>query len=158
MNYDDIFKEIGLFGNWQKLVFFMACLGSMCLAFLELGYSSFIGFTPKFRCFIPECDGVNRNDAYYNANYSVFTIPEWGCTEESCLQNSQCKMYVHTGDDNMCSADNFNNKTLKICDEHVYDKTQYENSFIAEFDLAPPCESENDGWPLEVVTETLFIH
>ena len=81
MNYERIFEEIGQFGKWQRVVFFMGCLCSMVSAFLTLGFSAFIGFTPKFRCYIPECDGVNRNDATYNANYNAFAIPEWGCTD-----------------------------------------------------------------------------
>ena len=153
MDYDDIFNEVGQFGEWQQIVFFIACLCSVCSAFLDLGFSSFIGFSPKFRCFIPQCDG-NRNDADYNANYSRFAIPEWG----KGSQDAQCKMYVNSDYDNMCSAEHFNNGTRKICAEHVYDKSDYENSFIAELDLAPSCDSENDGWPLEVVTATLFMN
>ena len=123
----------------------------MCSAFLTLGFSSFIGFSPKFRCFIPQCD-ITREDADFNANYSVFAIPEWDCSEDSCLQDKQCKVYAYLDYDSKCSEDHFDNKTRIICNKHVYDKNEYENSFIADLDLAPSCESENDDWPFEVLT------
>ena len=157
MDYDDIFNDIGQFGRWQKRVFAVACLCSMVSSFLTLGFSSFIGFTPKFRCFIPQCD-TNYTDPEYNANYSVFAIPYWGCSEESeeCLQDAECKMYNYIGTDNICSNESFdhNLENLITCDTHVYDTSEYKNSFITELDLAPLCESEHDGWPFEVITNT----
>ena len=151
MNYDDIFNDIGQFGRWQKRTFAIACLCSMVSSFLTLGFSSFIGFTPKFRCFIPECD-TNRNDADYNANYSVFAIPG-SDFEDDCLQDAQCKMYTYIGTDNKCTNESFDHAHLQICDMHVYDRSEYKNSFITELDLAPLCESDTDGWPFEVNTK-----
>ena len=151
MDYDDIFNDVGQFGRWQKRVFAIACLCSMVSCFLTLGFSSFIGFTPKFRCFVPQCDTSN-SDADYNANYSVFAIPEWGCSENECLRDSECKMYTYIGTDNKCSNESFDRQQLQICDTHVYDKSQYKNSFITELDLAPLCESDKDDWPFEVIT------
>ena len=58
--------------------------------------------------------------------------------------------------DNICSAEFFDNHTLQICDTHVYDRSEYRNSFIAELDLAPSCKSQNDSWPLEVGKNILF--
>ena len=149
MNYEDIFNEIGQFGKWQRNVFAVACLCSMGCSFLTLSFSSFIGFTPEFRCFIPQCEG---EDANYNNNFTAFAIPDWGCSDDSdCMQNSHCKMYAYINKtDNICSAEFFDNQTLQICDTHVYDRSEYRNSFIAELDLAPSCKSQNDSWPLEV--------
>ena len=157
MDYDDIFNDIGQFGKWQQRVFAIGCLCSMVSSFLTLGFSSFIGFTPKFRCFIPQCD-TNYTDAEYNANYSVFAIPKWGCSEGECLQDAECKMYAYIGTDNECSNESFDNETLQICDTHVYDTSDYKNSFITELDLAPLCESDHDGWPFEVITSTLHMN
>ena len=163
MDYDDIFNDIGQFGRWQKRVFAVACLCSMVSSFLTLGFSSFIGFTPKFRCFIPQCDS-NYTDPAYNANYSVFAIPDWGCSEEDgCLHDSDyheihdCKRYTYIGADNLCSNESFSHENLTTCDTHVYDKSEYKNSFITELDLAPLCKSENDGWPFEAITNTLHM-
>ena len=149
MNYEDIFNEIGQFGKWQRNVFAVACLCSMGCSFLTLSFSSFIGFTPEFRCFIPQCEG---EDANYNSNFTAFAIPDWGCSDDSdCIQNSHCKMYAYIDKtDDICSAEFFDNHTLQICDTHVYDRSEYRNSFIAELDLAPSCKSQNDSWPLEV--------
>ena len=73
MDYDTIFDEIGHFGRWQQLNFF---IGSLCLigsSFICFMFT-FIGFVPKFRCFVPECDG-NVAEAEYLANFTDFTIP-----------------------------------------------------------------------------------
>ena len=129
VDWDDVFNEIGQFGRWQKLVFFLSCLCSMCSAFLTLSFSSFIGFTPKFRCFIPHCDPDDRNAAEYNANYTAFTIPPED-PEDDSLEDAQCKMYAYmyrynssaasdlSYNNNSCSAENFNSKILQICDQH----------------------------------------
>ena len=151
VDYDEVFNEIGQFGKWQKLIFFFSCLCSMCSAFLTFGFPSFIGFTPRFRCFIPQCD-INLNEAEYYANYTVFAIPP----KTDSLEEAQCKRYAYNSsvvshlndNDTICSEDHFNNMKLEICDHHVYDKSEYKNSFIAELDLSP-CNNENDGWPLE---------
>ena len=149
MNYEDIFNEIGQFGKWQRNVFAVACLCSMGCSFLTLSFSSFIGFTPEFRCFIPQCEGEDPN---YNSNFTAFAIPDWGCSDDSdCMQNSHCKMHAYINKtEDICSAEFFDNQTLQICDTHVYDRSEYRNSFIAELDLAPSCKSQNDSWPLEV--------
>ena len=155
VDWDDVFNEIGQFGRWQKLVFFLSCLCSMCSAFLTLSFSSFIGFTPKFRCFIPQCDPDDRDAAQYDANYTVFAIPPED-PEDDSLEDAQCKMYAYNSSavsdlsyyDNVCSAEHFNRMILEICDHHVYDKSEYKNSFIAELDLSS-CHNENDDWPLE---------
>ena len=88
MDYDDIFNDIGQFGTWQRQVFAVACLCSMFSSFLTLGFSSFIGFTPKFRCFIPHCDDAG-DSTDYDSPFTTFTIPE--CKEDSCKEESQCK-------------------------------------------------------------------
>ena len=157
MDYEDIFNEIGQFGKWQRSVFAMACFCSMACSFLTLGYSSFIGFTPKFRCFIPQCDPDNRLDANYDSNYTDFAIPGWGCSKDSaCFQDSQCKIYSYIGTESICSPEFFDNTTNGICDVHVYDKSEYEKSLIVELDLAPSCESQTDGWPLEVINDKII--
>ena len=148
MDYDDIFNDIGQFGTWQRQVFAFACLCSMFSSFLTLGFSSFIGFTPKFRCFIPHCDDAG-DSTDYDSPFTTFTIPE--CTEDSCKEESQCKMYTYIGGDiNNCSSEYFDSTSLEICDSHVYDQSVYKNSFISELDLAPTCTRDDDGWPLEV--------
>ena len=156
MSYEEIVNQIGQFGRWQKLVFFLASLCSMCSSILTLGFS-FIGFTPKFRCFVPECDGADIGQAIYGANHTSFTIPPDAETDDDA---HQCERYVYksnatmlqgllAGNSTLCSPNYFSNTSIEICDEHVYDKSKYENSFISELDLSP-CNNPSDGWPLEV--------
>ena len=73
MDYESIFDEIGHFGRWQKINFFLGSLcaiGSSLICFMF----SFVGYTPNFRCYIPECEG-ERNGAVYRTNFTVFAIP-----------------------------------------------------------------------------------
>ena len=153
MDYDDIFNDIGQFGTWQRRVFAVACLCSMFSSFLTLGFSSFIGFTPKFRCFIPQCENDTNN---YDSSYTKFTIPE--CSDDSSQQDSQCKMYSYIGGpEYICSSEYFDNNTLEICDRHVYDQSEYKKSFISDLDLAPTCTRDDDGWPLEVCKTIILL-
>ena len=73
MDYDAIFDEIGHFGRWQQLNFLV---GSLCIvgASFMCFMFTFIGFIPKFRCYVPECDGSIGN-AIYNANFTSYAIP-----------------------------------------------------------------------------------
>ena len=157
MDYDAIFDEIGHFGRWQQLNFLV---GSLCIigASFMCFMFTFIGFTPKFRCYIPECDGSIGN-AIYNSNFTSFAIPGDPNEDETDCQY-HCTRYVHTNASSTdliysksysesCAAEDFNQTLSQTCHEHVYDDSQYRFPLTAELDLSP-CESSSDYWNLEV--------
>ena len=149
MDYDSIFNEIGHFGRWQQLIFFLGslcCIGSSLICFMI----SFVAFTPDFRCYIPECDG-DIKDAVYKANFTSFAIPG-NHDEEEMDGPSHCMQYVYhnTNTTNLaCSNDNFNKNLTFVCHQHVYDDSQYKYPLTNELDLSP-CKSSSDYWNLEV--------
>ena len=161
MDYDVIFNEIGHFGRWQQLNFF---LGSLCIigsSFICFMFT-FIGFIPKFRCLVPECEGNSPNDADYHGNFTNFTIPE--VEDEDAIDGPhQCQQYVfrNISDSNLlrvygnfdmsttCLEENFAQNITKVCHDHVYDTSQYKHPLTAELDLSP-CKGSSDYWDLEV--------
>ena len=146
MDYDSIFNEIGHFGRWQQLIFFLGslcCIGSSLICFMI----SFIAFTPDFRCFIPECDG-DIEDAVYDASFTSFAIPR-NQDEDAMDGPSHCMQYVYNTTSVGCSNENFFANITSVCNQHVYDDSQYKYPLTNELDLSP-CKSSSDYWNLEV--------
>ena len=159
MDYDIIFDEIGHFGRWQQLNFFV---GSLCIigsSFMCFMFT-FIGFIPKFRCLIPECEG-DLSDPEYHSNFTHFTIPNVE-DEDDIDGPHQCKQYIlknisysfvnmdyRNMDFEVCLKQNFSQNVTKVCHEHVYDTSQYKYPITSDLDLSP-CERSSDYWNLEV--------
>ena len=160
MDYDVIFNEIGHFGRWQQINFF---LGSLCIigsSFICFMFT-FIGFVPKFRCFVPECDGSSPADADYHGYFTNFTVPE--VDDDDAIDGpQQCQQYIFRnisnrnvfevyGNSNLdsCVEENFIHNVTKVCHDHVYDVSQYKYPLTAELDLSP-CEGCSNYWDLEV--------
>ena len=158
MDYDSIFDEIGHFGRWQQINFFLGSLcaiGSSLICFMF----SFVGYTPDFRCYIPECDG-ERNSAVYKTNFTALAIP--GNEDEKEMDGPyHCSQYAYenastiliniTRYTSSCSAENFNHNITQVCQQHIYDESQYKFPITKELDLSP-CKSSSDYWNLEVST------
>ena len=158
MDYDLIFDEIGHFGRWQQLNCFLSSLCLIGASFMMFMFT-FIGFIPKFRCLIPECEG-NLSDPEYNANFTQFMIPEIE-DEDDIDGQHQCKQYIFKNvsynfvhmdyrniDLGQCLKQNVNQNITKVCHQHVYDTSQYKYPLTAELDLSP-CESSSEYWNLE---------
>ena len=157
MDYDAIFDEIGHFGRWQQLNFLV---GSLCIvgASFMCFMFTFIGFIPKFRCYVPECDGSIGN-AIYDANFTSFTIPgtpnedeidgQYHCTRFIYKNISETNSISWNEYSDNCFPENFNQSISQVCHQHVYDDTQYRHPRTIELDLSP-CEASSDYWSLEV--------
>lgn len=146
MDYESIIKEIGQFGRWQKIVYFNACIIALVEAFMTFGFS-FVGYTPKFRCRVPSCDLPDSNN--YNSDFLNFSIP---LDEDGDLD--QCRRFKIGNESlNSCSPDLFSPES-EVCSDHVYDTSVYENSIIAELDLAP-CDGADPDWPFGVMIQAL---
>ena len=167
MDYDAVFKEIGNFGKWQQLNFFV---GSLCIvgASFMCFMFTFIGFIPDFRCYIPECEG-DLTDLSYDANFTQFAIPGNG-DDDDITGPHHCKQYIFQNvtnhfltwnrlniDPDTCSKENFNHTITQVCHQHVYDKSKYEYPITAELDLSP-CEFSSDYWNLEVRNYMVIIY
>ena len=151
MDYESILSDIGQFGRWQKWVFFLA---SLCAASepLVTYMWSFVGFLPKFRCFVPQCE-QSRQEAVYESNFTAFTIPN-ASHDSGGSYDSKCKRFAFNsnhsnfGNTSQCIRANFDNNTLEECKQHVYDSSEYEYPIVAELDLSS-CDGTGDQWPLE---------
>ena len=77
IDYDEVLKEIGGFGKYQKTFYFLLCLPAMFTATITLS-NTFTTAEPKTRCDIPSCDDKlmpQYDDAfvgpYHFANYTI---------------------------------------------------------------------------------------
>ncbi|KAK6169202.1 hypothetical protein SNE40_020298 [Patella caerulea] len=120
MKFDDVLKYLGEFGLYQKRIYFLVCLPALANG-LFIILTVFILAIPEHRCAVPSLS----NDTYaiqgswheYLINQSIPSSKDgW----------SKCTIYNYTED---------GNKTEVKCNKWVYDKSQYDNTFMSELNL-----------------------
>ncbi|XP_037945827.1 organic cation transporter protein-like [Teleopsis dalmanni] len=130
MGYDEVIGYLGDFGRYQKQIYFLLCLPAISCAFHKLA-GVFLLAKPDFRCVLPfeheqnvsyelpahiwklsypptELGDKFKTCEYYNANYTFDYLN--GSTPNSANGTAQCSAYV-------------------------YDKSQYENSAVTEWNM-----------------------
>ncbi|XP_060600295.1 organic cation transporter protein-like [Ruditapes philippinarum] len=122
-SFDDILKEIGEFGPYQKRVYAMLCLPSFILSALLVVQVFLLG-TPNHRCKLPE---------YANDSFEI-----QGPTHERYIQGwiplsdgdkyDNCHIFIHNH-----TADSFAEKIT--CSEWVYDESVYKHTFSKQLNL-----------------------
>lgn len=122
MTFDDILKEIGQFGSYQKRIYALLCVPALCLSALMVVNVFLLGI-PEHRCKIPGLD----NDTYKVQNeFHQFlinqTIPAG--TEDHVYD--QCHVIITEGR---------SKATKQKCTEWVYDTTVYKNTFAKQHNL-----------------------
>ena len=112
-SFDDIFKVIGEFGSYQKVVYLLCSVTYVMTAMQLLGWV-FIGAKTPVRCILPPEKNLTKADL----RYSDFT-------ENS---SSSCS-YL------------WNGRNVSTCDfGYLYDTSNIKHSAVMEWDLV--CENE----------------
>eukprot|EP00095_Tigriopus_kingsejongensis_P012121 maker-scaffold97_size377342-snap-gene-2.15 protein:Tk12121 transcript:maker-scaffold97_size377342-snap-gene-2.15-mRNA-1 annotation:"hypothetical protein LOTGIDRAFT_108526" len=120
---------------------------------------TFVLYTPEFRCKIEGCDLGSSVD--YDEDFGYFTVPFWdheAGLSGSALERSRCEMFPRVDPSNLtCSAEQFFSNSSTVCSEHVFDESQFRNSFIMDKELAP-CSKLQDRWPLDpIISRASFL-
>ncbi|XP_050391448.1 organic cation transporter protein [Patella vulgata] len=120
MKFDDILEHLGDFGPYQKRLYLLVCLPSIIIA-CQVLLPVFILDIPAHRCAVPSLS----NDTYaiqgtWHQDLINQSIPSskdgW----------SKCNVYSYNKD---------GNRTEVGCNKWVYDRSQYESTFISEVDM-----------------------
>ena len=112
-SFDDIFKVIGEFGSYQKVVYLLCSVTYVMTAMQLLGWV-FIGAKTPVRCILPPEKNLTKADL----RYSDFKEN----TSSSCS-------YI------------WNGRNVSTCDlGHLYDTSNMKYSAVMEWDLV--CENE----------------
>ncbi|ESO85734.1 hypothetical protein LOTGIDRAFT_235707 [Lottia gigantea] len=120
MYFDDILKQIGEFGLYQKKLYFVLCLQPVASGLLQL-LSIFTLASPDHRCAIPGYDNDTFSPQDENHRELInSSIPE---SSKCFLQNTTIDIYG-----------NISIVQYK-CNSWVYDTTTFTSTLVTEFDL-----------------------
>jgi len=120
MTFDDVLREIGEFGRYQKKVLLLICVPIVLCSSYKLLWV-FQGEVPEYRCRVPEDDLSKTPDNYELPSYILNQSIPWDSEHDRW---SRCKIYVNSS----------SGRYVDTCDEWVYNSP----TAVTEFDLV--CE------------------
>ncbi|KAH8381993.1 hypothetical protein KR009_001276 [Drosophila setifemur] len=122
MGYDEAIIQLGDFGRYQKIIYFLICLTSIPVAFHKLA-GVFLLAKPDFRCALPF-----ENGSRYELSSNLWSLayPEGEVCEYYDVEYSEA--YLNG------SIRRSSNET-RSCSHYVYDQSKYLNSAVTEWDL-----------------------
>lgn len=129
--YDDVVRELGEFGKYQKLIYFLLCLPGATHG-IRMVLGVFLLYTPNHRCSIPDLD----NDTYHPQSPShAAAINRSVPFNDEGLPDS-CLMYIYDTDN--VTYDSYNrpiNASTTTCDNWVFDTSVMEATATSDFQL-----------------------
>lgn len=139
MKFDDILKDVGEFGKYQKVVYFLLCLPSFATG-LFMMHLVFVMETPNYRCKIADYpdDTFDVRDPGHQRLVEM-TIPR-----DSIGDYEKCSFYSYKTNRTIFmynSSDlqeNFTigvNATLQKCSEWVYEKSVFKETYTSKHNL-----------------------
>lgn len=139
MKFDDILKDVGEFGKYQKVVYFLLCLPSFATG-LFMMHLVFVMETPNYRCKIADYpdDTFGVKDPEHQRLVEM-TIPR-----DSIGDYEKCSFYSYKTNRTIFmynSSDlqeNFTigvNATLQKCSEWVYEKSVFKETYTSKHNL-----------------------
>ncbi|XP_069192617.1 organic cation transporter protein isoform X2 [Procambarus clarkii] len=130
MNIDDILKEIGDFGPYQRRIYFLLCLPIIFVGAGNLAYV-FIAATPQYRCLVPKCD-CNSTSPVYNETFVNFTIPYINAS----ASYDECHRYQRLDDEDSCLPEDYSTINITDCPEgQIFADDIYISTLVTEFNL-----------------------
>ncbi|KAK7497284.1 hypothetical protein BaRGS_00011578 [Batillaria attramentaria] len=126
MKFDDVLREIGDFGLYQKRLMFLSCITACCVIMQNIS-PVFTIKIPKHRCKIP---------TYPNDTYELHSPDHASLVNETIpLRNgeySECTLY------DAMESDGTENRTERACNDWVFDKSVFTATLVTELNLV--CE------------------
>ncbi|WAR08498.1 OCTL-like protein [Mya arenaria] len=130
MKFDEVLRDIGEFGRYQKRIYALLCIpcvsvGSFCMMTIV------VLFTPAHRCKLPNF----KNDTYaiqnaYHESLVNVTIP---LSSDPTKVYEECQMYRIEGGAEFGGT--LGNHSLATCTEWVYDKSVFFETFTSKANL-----------------------
>ncbi|XP_037914472.1 organic cation transporter protein isoform X1 [Hermetia illucens] len=124
MDFDLVLEEIGEFGQYQRINYFLICLPVLFASANSLSYVFTAGI-PNYRCFIPNCDNPDR--PRYNEPWVNNSAP--GVTDiNGVYVPQQCRRYIqrignYSISNDTCPHSMFYNE-IESCKEWVFDENE----------------------------------
>lgn len=138
LDYDEVLSYIGQFGGFQRRIFLLLSLVSAAGG-LAVVVFAFTGYTPKYRCRVPQCESGNIT-YFHNEMAESPSLPSW--YNGSIELADRCKVPKVNQGDGSCTADSASFKDGTECswDDLVFDQSIVTSSIVQEYQLI--CGSE----------------
>lgn len=139
MKFDDILKDVGEFGKYQKVVYFLLCLPSFATG-LFMMHLVFVMETPNYRCKIADYP----DDTFGVKDPGHQRLVEMTIPRDSMGDYEKCSFYSYQTNRTILmfnSSDpqeNFTigvNATLQKCSEWVYEKSVFKETYTSKHNL-----------------------
>lgn len=136
MKFDDILKDVGEFGKYQKVVYFLLCLPSFATG-LFMMHLVFVMETPNYRCKIADYP----DDTFGVKDPGHQRLVEMTIPRDSMGDYEKCSFYSYQTNRTILmfnSSDlqeNFTigvNATLQKCSEWVYEKSVFKETYTSK--------------------------
>ncbi|KAM8711158.1 hypothetical protein ACLKA7_000313 [Drosophila subpalustris] len=163
MDFDDILKEIGEFGRYQRVNYLLICLPVLFAAANSLSYVFTAGI-PKYRCRIEECDDAEQPQ--FQTEWLDYAIPGkrdkhgYFTPNDTCLRYatnynySETSMQQHWNPQwqrpQECNASMFLPQQPQRCQQFVYDVGDH--TIVQDWQLT----CKENTWKLAFVGTTHF--
>ncbi|KAL7735850.1 hypothetical protein ACLKA6_017848 [Drosophila palustris] len=163
MDFDDILKEIGEFGRYQRVNYLLICLPVLFAAANSLSYVFTAGI-PKYRCHIEECDDAEQPQ--YQTEWLDYAIPGkrdkhgYFTPNDTCLRYATNYNYSETSMQQHwnlqwqrpqeCNASMFLPQQPQRCQQFVYDVGDH--TIVQDWQLT----CKENTWKLAFVGTTHF--
>ncbi|XP_034478926.1 organic cation transporter protein [Drosophila innubila] len=159
MDFDDILKEIGEFGRYQRVNYLLICLPVLFAAANSLSYVFTAGI-PKYRCRVDECDDVEQPQ--YQTEWLDYAMPGkrdkhgYFTPNDTCLRystNYSASSLQHWDlqwQPQECNASMFLPQQSQRCQQFVYDVG--EHTIVQDWQL----NCKENTWKLAFVGTTHF--
>lgn len=126
MDLDKVMDEVGHFGKFQGLCYFLLSFSIFYAAIAGLSYV-FTTSNVNYRCLIPECDG---EEAVYQPEWLRNAVPYLDNKPSSCdrypsFNASSSTAGFLTDNETACLPDIFDNSTTFKCREWVFDTKEW---------------------------------
>ncbi|XP_072178305.1 organic cation transporter protein-like [Diadema setosum] len=156
INLDDILKDVGEFGPYQKRVFALVCTMVFSNSWMSM-ITVFLAASMDHWCKVAswedfDCSAYDLDAETCKEEMKVASIPA-NYSADGQLVYEQCQMFNVSGVPFTPHIDptNYNSRPYIPCpDGWVYDTSQYKSSIVSEFDLV--CGSED----LTDVSQSVF--
>ncbi|XP_030375309.1 organic cation transporter protein isoform X2 [Scaptodrosophila lebanonensis] len=144
LDFDDILTEIGEFGRYQRRNYLLICLPVLFAAANSLSYV-FTAGTPKYRCYIAECDADISPE--YQTDWLEHAMPgTWDKHHQ--FTPATCDRYMANDSSydqaGQCSSSQFLPQTER-CNQFVYDGQ--EQTIVQDWQLT----CKENAWKLALV-------